>query len=328
MYGVITYLRNKLFDCGIIEQKSHSIKIISVGNLRVGGTGKTPFVEYLIKALSPYFNLAILSRGYGRKTKGFIHLQPHHSASEVGDEPLLIYKRNPNTLVAVCEERNKGVENILKDSPKTNLIILDDAYQHRYINRDINILLTEYNRPFFKDRVIPYGRLREYRKGYKRASYIVVTKCPPLNEKQKQDFVLKLKPLPYQKIFFSNIVYKPPYHIKNKEKQINLSDYKVLLLTGIANNQHIIEYLNSITQVVDTITFSDHHNFTEKDKIQIKNHYNRFSESNTILLTTEKDAMRLQDFETDIYVLPIDIEVHQYGENNQLIEKTIQEDVK
>ena len=328
MYGIITYLRNKLFDCGIIEQKSHPVKIISVGNIRVGGTGKTPFVEYLIKALSPYFNLAILSRGYGRKTKGFIHLQPHHTASEVGDEPLLIYKRNPNTLVAVCEERNKGVENILKDSPKTNLIILDDAYQHRYINRDINILLTEYNRPFFKDRVIPYGRLREYRKGYKRASYIVVTKCPPLNEKQKQDFVLKLKPLPYQKIFFSNIVYKPPYHIKNKEKQINLSDYKVLLLTGIANNQHIIEYLNSITQVVDTITFSDHHNFTEKDKIQIKNHYNRFSESNTILLTTEKDAMRLQDFETDIYVLPIDIEVHQYGENNQLIEKTIQEDVK
>lgn len=328
MYGIITYLRNKLFDCGIIEQKSHSVKIISVGNIRVGGTGKTPFVEYLIKALSPYFNLAILSRGYGRKTKGFIHLQPHHSASEVGDEPLLIYKRNPNTLVAVCEERNKGVENILKDSPKTNLIILDDAYQHRYINRDINILLTEYNRPFFKDRVIPYGRLREYRKGYKRASYIVVTKCPPLNEKQKQDFVFKLKPLPYQKIFFSNIVYKLPYHIKNKENQINLSDYKVLLLTGIANNQHIIEYLNSITQVVDTITFSDHHNFTEKDKDQIKNRYNKFSKSNTILLTTEKDAMRLQDFETDIYVLPIDIEVHQYGENNQLIEKTIQEDVK
>lgn len=328
MYGVITYLRNKLFDCGIIEQKSHSVKIISVGNIRVGGTGKTPFVEYLIKALSPYFNLAILSRGYGRKTKGFIHLQPHHSASEVGDEPLLIYKRNPNTLVAVCEERNKGVENILKISPKTNLIILDDAYQHRYINRDINILLTEYNRPFFKDRVIPYGRLREYRKGYKRASYIVVTKCPPLSEKQKQDFVFKLKPLSYQKIFFSNIVYKLPYHIKDKENQINLSDYKVLLLTGIANNQHIIEYLNSITQVVDTITFSDHHNFTEKDKIQIKNRYNKFSKSNTILLTTEKDAMRLQDFETDIYVLPIDIEVHQYGENNQLIEKTIQEDVK
>lgn len=328
MYGIITYLRNKLFDCGIIKQKSHSVKIISVGNIRVGGTGKTPFVEYLIKALSPYFNLAILSRGYGRKTKGFIHLQPHHSASEVGDEPLLIYKRNPNTLVAVCEERNKGVENILKDSPQTNLIILDDAYQHRYINRDINILLTEYNRPFFKDRVIPYGRLREYHKGYKRASYIVVTKCPPLSEKQKQDFVLKLKPLPHQKIFFSNIVYKLPYHIKNKEKQINLSDYKVLLLTGIANNQHIIKYLNSITQVVDTITFSDHHNFTEKDKIQIKNRYNKFSKSNTILLTTEKDAMRLQDFETDIYVLPIDIEVHQYGENNQLIEKTIQEDVK
>lgn len=328
MYGAITYLRNKLFDCGIIEQKSHSIKIISVGNLRVGGTGKTPFVEYLIKTLSPYFNLAILSRGYGRKTKGYIKLQLHHTVLEVGDEPLLLSKRNPNTFVAVCEDRNKGVENILKDCPNTNLIILDDAFQHRYIKRDINILLTEYNRPFFKDRVIPYGMLREYRKGCKRATYIVITKCPPLNENQKHDFVNKLRPLSFQKIFFSNIVYKLPYHIKDKENKINLSDYKVILLTGIANNQHIVEYLNTITQVIDTITFADHHNFTPKDKDTIINRYNSLSQAQTILLTTEKDAMRLQDFETDIYVLPIDIEVHQYGENNQLIEKTIQEDVK
>ena len=328
MYGIITYLRNKLFDCGILKQQSHCVKIISVGNLRVGGTGKTPFVEYLIKSLSPNFNLAILSRGYGRKTKGYIKLQPHHSASEVGDEPLLLSKRNPQTLVAVCEDRNKGVENILKDYPNTNLIILDDAYQHRYINRDINILLTEYNRPFFKDRVIPFGMLREYRKGFKRADYIVITKCPPLNPNQKQNFVNQLSAQPNQKIFFSNIVYKEPYHIKDKNKKINLSEYKVLLFTGIANNQHIVEYLNSITQVIDTFTFADHHNFTAKDKDTIKNRYNSLSQSQTILLTTEKDAMRLQDFETDIYVLPIDIEVHQYGDTNELIEKTIQEDVK
>lgn len=328
MYGIITYLRNKLFDYGILKQESHSVKIISVGNLRVGGTGKTPFVEYLIKSLSPNFNLAILSRGYGRKTKGYIKLQPNHSASEVGDEPLLLYKRNPNTLVAVCEDRNKGVETLLKDSPNTNLIILDDAYQHRYINRDINILLTEYNRPFFKDRVIPFGRLREYRKGFKRADYIVITKCPPLNQNQKQNFVNQLSAQPNQKIFFSNIVYKEPYHIKDKNKNINLSEYKVLLFTGIANNQHIVEYLNSITQVIDTITFADHHNFTSKDKSIITNRYNSLSQTQTILLTTEKDAMRLQDIETEIYVLPIDIEVHQYGEENPLIEKTIQEDVR
>ena len=328
MYGVITYLRNKLFDCGFIEEKSHSVKIISVGNLRVGGTGKTPFVEYLIKRLSPHFNLAILSRGYGRKTKGFILLNPHHSASEVGDEPLLLYKRNPNTLVAVCEDRNKGVENILNLLPETNLIILDDAYQHRFINRDINILLTEYNRPFFKDKVIPYGRLREYAQGAKRADYIVITKCPPLSENQKQKFVSKLKPLSNQKIFFSNIVYKQPYHIKNKENKINIKDYSVILFTGIANNSHIIEYLNSLTKVIDTITFSDHHNFTSKDKTQIIERYKTLSQKNTILLTTEKDAMRLQNFETDIYVLPIDIEVHHYGKNNNLIENTIQEDVK
>ena len=328
MYGIITYLRNKLFDCGILKQQSHNVKIISVGNLRVGGTGKTPFVEYLIKSLSPNFNLAILSRGYGRKTKGYIKLQPNHSASEVGDEPLLLYKRNPNTLVAVCEDRNKGVETLLKDSPNTNLIILDDAYQHRYINRDINILLTEYNRPFFKDRVIPFGRLREYRKGFKRADYIVITKCPPLNQNQKQNFVNKLKAQPNQKIFFSNIVYKEPYHIKDKNKKINLSDYKVILFTGIANNQHIVEYLNSITKVINTITFPDHHNFTIKDKEAIKKLYNDNSLKKTILLTTEKDAMRLQDLETEIYVLPIDIEVHQYGKENPLIEKTIQEDVR
>lgn len=328
MYGIITYLRNKLFDCGILKQQSHSVKIISVGNLRVGGTGKTPFVEYLIKTLSPHFQLAILSRGYGRKTQGYIKLNSQHTATQVGDEPLLLYKRNPNTFVAVSEDRNKGVENILKDSPNTNLIILDDAYQHRYINRDINILLTEYNRPFFKDRVIPFGRLREYRKGFKRADYIVITKCPPLTQIQKQTFVNTLKPLPHQKIFFSNIVYKEPYHIKDKNKKINLSEYKVLLFTGIANNQHIVEYLNSITQVIDTITFADHHNFTSKDKDTIKKLYNTHTQSQTILLTTEKDAMRLQDIETEIYVLPIDIEVHQYGEENDLIEKTIQRDVK
>ena len=212
--------------------------------------------------------------------------------------------------------------------PETNLIILDDAYQHRFINRDINILLTEYNRPFFKDKVIPYGRLREYAQGAKRADYIVITKCPPLNENQKQKFVSKLKPLSNQKIFFSNIVYKQPYHIKNKENKINIKDYSVILFTGIANNSHIIEYLNSLTKVIDTITFSDHHNFTSKDKTQIIERYKTLSQKDTILLTTEKDAMRLQNFETDIYVLPIDIEVHQYGKNNNLIENTIQEDVK
>ena len=328
MYGLITYIRNKFFDYGILKQQSHSVKIISVGNLRVGGTGKTPFVEYLIKTLSPHFQLAILSRGYGRKTQGYIKLNPQHSATQVGDEPLLLYKRNPNTFVAVSEDRNKGVENILKDSPDTSLIILDDAYQHRYINRDINILLTEYNRPFFKDRVIPFGRLREYRKGFKRANYIVITKCPPLTQNQKQAFVNALKPLSQQKIFFSNIVYKRPYHIADKTKQINLSDYKVILFTGIANNKHIVEYLNSITQVIDVITFPDHHNFTSKDKSIITNRYNSLSQSQSILLTTEKDAMRLQEVEIDIYVLPIDIEVHQYGEENDLIEKTIQEDVR
>ncbi len=328
MYGLITYIRNKFFDYGILKQQSHSVKIISVGNLRVGGTGKTPFVEYLIKTLSPHFQLAILSRGYGRKTQGYIKLNSQHTSTQVGDEPLLLYKRNPNTFVAVSEDRNKGVENILKDSPNTNLILLDDAYQHRYINRDINILLTEYNRPFFKDRVIPFGRLREYRKGFKRANYIVITKCPPLTQNQKQIFVNALKPLSQQKIFFSNIVYKAPYHISDKTKQINLSDYKVILFTGIANNKHIVEYLNSITQVIDVITFPDHHNFTSKDKSIITDRYNSLSQSQSILLTTEKDAMRLQEVETDIYVLPIDIEVHQYGEENDLIEKTIQEDVK
>lgn len=328
MYGLITYIRNKFFDYGILKQQSHSVKVISVGNLRVGGTGKTPFVEYLIKTLSPHFNLAILSRGYGRKTKGYIKLNSQHSALQVGDEPLLLYKRNPNTFVAVSEDRNKGVENILKDTPNTNLIILDDAYQHRYINRDINILLTEYNRPFFKDRVIPFGRLREYRRGFRRADYIVITKCPPLTQNEKQTFVNSLKPLPQQKIFFSNIVYKAPYHIADKTKQVNLSNYKVILFTGIANNKHIVEHLNSITQVINTITFPDHHNFSSKDKDDIKRLYTTHSQSQTILLTTEKDAMRLHDFEIEIYVLPIDIEVHQYGNTNELIEKTIQKDVK
>lgn len=328
MYGIITYLRNKLFDCGILKQEQHSVKIISVGNLRVGGTGKTPFVEYLIKSLKPHYNLAILSRGYGRKTKGCIILNPNHTSTQVGDEPLLLHKRNPDTLVVVSENRNQGVKTILEQYPKTNLIILDDAYQHRYIQRNINILLTEYNRPFFKDQVIPYGRLREYRLGYKRANYIVITKCPPLTKTEKQNFIHQLKPLPHQKIFFSTIIYKSPYHINNKSQTIDLSKHTVILFTGIANNSHIVKYLNTITKVIDTITFADHHDFTQKDKINIKNQFINKSQPDTILLTTEKDAMRLENFETDIYVLPIDIEVQQFGTDNQLITKSIQEDVK
>lgn len=328
MYGIITHIRNILFDFDILRTKSHEIKTISVGNLRVGGTGKTPFVEYLVKRLSQSHKIAVVSRGYGRKTKGYIEANPSSTAAQIGDEPLQIANKFKEILVAVCENRNLAIETIRKNHPEINLILLDDAFQHRYVRRDLNILLTEYNRPFFKDCVMPFGRLREYAFNYKRADYIVVTKCPPLTAKQKGDFVTRLKPYDNQKVFFSNIIYKEPYLITDRTKTTNIENKSVVLLTAIANNSHIVKYLDGISRVEGVISFKDHHGFTERDIKRIKERFCRLKTKDSILLTTEKDATKLRAFPLPLHVLPIDIEVSLYPNQECLIEKTIEQDVR
>lgn len=312
MYGLINHIRNLLFDKGVLKTLSHDTVVISVGNLKAGGTGKTPFVEYLLRLLASSYNIAVISRGYGRKTKGYRLVDPQGRAEDFGDEPLQMAKKFPNVLFAVCESRNKAIEIIEAEYPAIDLVLLDDAYQHRYTARDFNILLTEYNRPFFKDRVLPFGLLREYRQGYKRADCIVVTKCPPLEERERKDFAEKLKPLPEQRIFFSEIHYRLPYLLNDESRKLNLSEHSVVLFTGISNNSHIVSYLKSKTLLLGTISYNDHHNFSQRDRLHILQEFRKLGKADSILLTTEKDAGRIGSFPIDVYVLPIDVEAMPY----------------
>ncbi|MDR0789804.1 MAG: tetraacyldisaccharide 4'-kinase [Bacteroidales bacterium] len=318
-YGIITKVRNLLFNFHILKSKHHNkqdLLVISVGNIRAGGTGKTPFVEYLLNSLKANHHIAVISRGYGRKTKGFRIINDTDTAKSVGDEPLQMYRKfNHDALFAVSEDRVTAIENITSSFPDISLIILDDAFQHRYAQSDISFLLTAYSKPFFKDFVIPFGYLREYRSGYRRADYIVVTKTPSITQAQKAKIITQIKPLPAQQVFFSNITYKEPYLISNPDVKINnLQDHSVILLSGIADNQPLISYLASQTQLLEVISFKDHHKFSPADLQTIKHKIETQQKPNTILITTEKDATRLDDsfielIATAVYVISIEFEM-------------------
>lgn len=327
MYGLITYLRNKLFDCGVLKTQTHSLLTVGVGNLKVGGTGKTPFVEHLLTNLSSEYNIAVVSRGYGRKSKGLQIVSPNGTAEEFGDEPLQMSKKFPQVLFVVCKDRNTAIEHIERHYPQIDLILLDDAYQHRYVSRDINILLSEYSRPFFSDKVMPFGLLREYPQGSKRADYIVITKCPHIDLQQQKDFVGRIDPLPNQKVFFSHICYKDPYLADNKNITTDLKTHEVILISGIANPKPLVEHLKSQTHLLQTIIFGDHHAFSNKDIKRITTIYESTKTENTILLTTEKDASRLLHFPLSLYVLPIETTISQYPQNNQTIINQIKQDL-
>ncbi len=331
MYGLITYIRNKMFDFGVLKTSKHKTAVVSIGNLKAGGTGKTPTVEYLLRSLSSDYSIAVVSRGYGRKTQGYRQVNPQGSASEYGDEPLQMARKFPNVFFAVCEDRNKAIETIERTKPEVNLILLDDAYQHRYVERDVNILLTEYGRPFFKDRTIPWGLLREYRRGYLRADCIVVTKCPNLSPKEKEEFVRRLKPKNYQSVFFSQIRYPQAYRLGKREQKADLTNRNVFLLTAIANNRPLIAYLKTIANLIGVKAFADHHNFTAKELGETAKEFsktafekNETANTETLLLTTEKDACRIENFPQEIYVQPIETTLQPYTLEQQSIETIIQ----
>lgn len=311
-YGLITWIRNLFFDAGILKSVSHKPYIISVGNLRAGGTGKTPFVEYLLRNMPSDRNPAVISRGYGRKTKGYRLIKSTDTALNVGDEPLQMYKKFPQIPFAVSENRNIAVQNITENNPQINTIILDDAFQHRYIKADFSILLTPYIKPFFKDFVLPFGMLREYGSGYKRADLIVVTKCSAeiFNDITLQkDYINKIKPLKHQSVLFSKINYKEPYRFSKPSIILSYSkDKSVILLSAIADNKHIYSHLIGKVKEVIPMTFPDHHNFTSSDIEAVKQ---AVKKSNAVIITTEKDAVRLDKntetvLETEIYVLGIE----------------------
>jgi tetraacyldisaccharide 4'-kinase len=312
IYGSIIWVRNKLFDKNILHAATFNFPLICVGNLAVGGTGKTPMVEYLIKMLQNKYKVATLSRGYKRKTKGFAIADDHTTAVDIGDEPMQIHKKFPEITVAVAEERVIGIPQLLYEKPQTQLIILDDAFQHREVKAGLNILLTDYNNLYTKDILLPAGDLRDIKSSSKRAEIIIVTKCrPDLNAEEKNEIIDELKPLPGQKIFFTKIEYKNLYHLFTKEIYIPDADSEVLLICGIANPDPLKKILTNEVASYELLQYKDHHIFNTNDLKEIKQHFKKIKNDKKIIVTTEKDGVRLSKFEKEletfpVYVLPME----------------------
>ena len=315
IYFLVTWFRNLAYDKGWFKSMSYDFPIICVGNLSAGGTGKTPMVEYLIRLLKDETNLATLSRGYGRKTKGFLLAEDNITATELGDEPFQFYHKFKDEItVAVDEDRQHGISTLRALKPKPEVVILDDAFQHRKVKAGYNILLTTYNNLYVDDFVLPTGNLREPKKGAKRANIIVVTKCPEfLSQKDKEAIVLKLKPKVYQHVFFSHIGYNDS--VLNETEKFSLNKLESFtLVTGIANAKPLVNYLKSLQLDFNHIEFKDHHNFTEND---IK----KLSELDKIV-TTEKDYMRLKNediLKDKLYFMPIKIKIDNSEDFDTLI---------
>ncbi|PKR79785.1 tetraacyldisaccharide 4'-kinase [Brumimicrobium salinarum] len=293
IYGLVMMIRNGLFDKNIKKVTKVNSTVISVGNLSVGGTGKTPHVEFLLSALAKKYNTAVLSRGYGRKTKGFVKVNANADVTNVGDEALNYAQKFEGEIeVAVCEKRVEGARKLLENYPETEVIVLDDAYQHRYLHRDCNILLTEFNKPYFKDFVLPAGRLREFKCGRHRADMVIVTKSPSLlKDIEKQRFKEKLKLKPKVPVFFSSIQYGDLISLATNE--ICTAPDEILLVTGIGNPQPLISHLEQHSKV-SHLKFGDHHDYTIKDIEKIHKLFGNFVSAENIIVTTEKDAVRLK----------------------------------
>lgn len=308
LYGCITLIRNFLFDVGILKSYTFEIPIIAVGNLSVGGTGKTPQIEYLIRLLSNNYKIATLSRGYKRQSKGFILANENASAITLGDEPFQFYLKFPSIQVAVDAERKNGIEQLLSQKVKPQIILLDDAFQHRKVKAGFYILLTSYDDLFFDDFMLPTGNLRESSNGVNRANLIVVTKCPKdlpeiKVEKIKKKIMRFLVPRndKIPAIFFSTIDYEEKIYSDSKSLDVNeILEKDKLLIAGIAKPKPFFDYLSGGKS--QTITFPDHHQFSEEDIINIKN-----QSENKMIITTEKDYVRLKDSfkENEIFYLPI-----------------------
>lgn len=323
LYGIIIWLRNKLYDKNIFKSVSFNFPIICVGNLSVGGTGKTPMVEYLVRLLKDNYKVATMSRGYKRKTKGFAIANENTTALDIGDEPMQFYKKFPDITVSVAEERLVSIPQLLHDRPETRVIILDDAFQHRQVKAGLNILLTEYRDLFTRDFILPAGNLRDMKSSYKRAEIIIVTKCKShLTEEEKDKIIKEIEPKPHQKIFFTKIEYGSPYHLFNKQEKFLSPETNILLVCGIANPKPIKEMLNTYAATYDMMRFRDHHIFSIDDLKEIQNEFEKIDTENKIILTTEKDGVRLAKFENElkdlpVYVFPIRHKIL-FGEEDQL----------
>ncbi len=306
LYWMGIAIRNWLYEKNIFRSARFGLPVICVGNLSVGGTGKSPMVEYLVERLKDNFKVATLSRGYKRKTKGYSLANKNSTALEIGDEPMQFHLKFPDVPVAVGERRIEAIPQLLHDKPETQAIILDDAFQHRAILAGLNILLTEYNNLFVHDFYLPTGDLRDLKSSYIRAEIIVVTKCKQnLSEEEKKKIIKEINPLAGQQIFFTAIEYGDPYHIK-ENRISNLSENKeVLLVTGIANPGPLKKLLEEQSKTYYLMQYPDHHIFTIDDLNDIKKKFEDIQTESKMILTTEKDAVRLVKFQHDITNLPL-----------------------
>ena len=330
LYGLITSVRNLLFDVGILPSSRFDIPVISVGNLSTGGTGKTPHVEYLINFLKKYnYNMGTLSRGYGRSTSGFCIADENYTSKHIGDEPLQMKLKFEDIVVAVDKKRVRGIKKLISRFPDVEVILLDDAYQHRYVKPGISILLTDYNKLYANDFMLPTGNLREWPSGAARADIVIVTKSPIiLSPLDKRLLLNKLSLKPYQKIYFSYMKYGNfmPF-LKTGEaslfskKYYFENNYSVVLLTGIANSSNLERYTRERAREVIPVSFPDHHQFSVDDITRLKKIYDNIENPKKLVLTTEKDTMRLalpelKEILTGIpvFYMPLEVVFHQGDE--------------
>jgi len=320
IYGIVVYLRNMLYDSKVFKSTEFEIPVISIGNITVGGTGKTPHTEYMVELLKKHVNVATLSRGYKRKTKGFFLVQPTSDVANVGDEPLQIKQKFPEVTVAVDEKRVHGIEKLLEDTENTpDVILLDDAYQHRKVTPGINILLIDYNRPIDEDRLLPLGRLRERSYQQRRANIIIYTKCPDEITPITRRIIMKSVNLrPYQSLYFTTMIYADPQPVfpavASETPVMDKKETAAIMLTGIANPSQFKKYLDAHSTILEEIAFKDHHNFTKRDFKLIEDIFAKYESKKAYILTTEKDAVRLrfaeglsEELKSRLYYVPVKI---------------------
>jgi tetraacyldisaccharide 4'-kinase len=335
LYGMITLTRNKLFDWKILPSLSYDTPIISVGNLSAGGTGKTPHVSYIVRLLHNSSCIAILSRGYKRKTRGFRLASERSTYLDIGDEPLQ-YKRNfKDIIVAVDESRRSGIEILSAHFPDLDVIILDDAFQHRYVKPGISILTTDFHNLYSSDLLLPSGKLREFASGARRADIIIVTKTPAvLSPITVRRITRLLKPREKQHLFFSYVEYGELIPFNTSAREYLLEECRhVLVFSGIANSYPLRDYLGTVFSNVKALDFPDHHSYKPRDIVKVRRVFGDILSRNKIIVTTEKDAMRLHSGELKealeklpVFYLPIQVKFHK--EDNIIFDALIKDYVR
>lgn len=320
IYAFAVNIRNTLFDLKFFKSEEFDLPVISVGNITVGGTGKTPVTEYLINALRKKYKIAVLSRGYKRKTKGFVLADIESDVNTIGDEPFQIKQKFPEIILAVDEKRSRGIKRLQELEEKPDLVILDDAFQHRHVKPGLSILLIDYTQPFFEDYFLPLGRLRDNPKEKHRAHIILVTKAPSdIKPIDMRIMATNLELKAYQTLFFTSFIYKYFYPVyKNVNKKLKFEEVEkttVLLVTGIGNHKQMVVQCNKFAKEIIHLKFKDHHKYTEKDIKTISERYKNIDSDNKIILTTEKDAGKIKNLMCDeeiknkMFYCPVEIKI-------------------